>query len=103
MQPRRLRSRLEIVDSASGGQGGKEALVYITDEGAKTLRQYLDRRPLCILMGKTLCSISNMVRDWAGKIFTVCLFATKSWQESKRREGSMSSPEARQPFSETRM
>jgi site-specific recombinase XerD len=34
------------------GKGGKEAIVYITDECAKTLRRYLEKRPMLEIDGR---------------------------------------------------
>jgi integrase/recombinase XerD len=49
------------------GKGGKEALVYITDECAKTLRQYLDRRPPLHIDGKNPLFFTEYGKRWDRK------------------------------------
>lgn len=73
------------------GKGGKEAMVYITDECAKTLRHYLAVRPLSRSMAESLYFTQTLVGGGSVAVFIGCLCIIRSLQESKNTAVFMSS------------
>ena len=49
------------------GKGGKEGLVFITDDGVKTLRQYLERRSPLHIDGRTPLFYTDFGKRWERK------------------------------------
>ncbi len=47
-----------------GGKGGEDAVVYITDDCARTLRRYLEVRPLLLINGHRPLFYTEFGKRW---------------------------------------
>jgi integrase len=65
------------------GKGGKEAIVYITDECAKILKRTWKYEVLSRLMDEVLFFTPTLVGDGNAVVYIACLCTTRSSQESR--------------------
>ncbi len=73
MQSGRMRPWLEIIAIRVEGKDGKEAMAYITDDCAKTLRRYLEvRAPLVIDGHASLSFTPTSVEDGSAAVCIAC-------------------------------